>query len=752
MLFGLAAAVLAGQQAKTPPFPLTVESIMRGYALVGHAPRGLRWSPDGSELTFSWAKTDGSPDPAYRNYVVRRDGTGLRLGDGSGWQAPSAPSSASQPKPAWEASITDGDLYLRSADGEAKRLTTGAGLSGSPKISTDGTYVAYLKNGALFRLEVSTGKVSSLAAAEELASPPRPAAGSETPSQKALAKAAGELFKYFPNTSREPEPTSSPGSRGSFDSGSGPSSLSMAPSGDLAMFYVTKPAAPGRGTVVPAFVTRSGYTETIRAYPKVGEPESSNRLVLVNIRTGRKYEISTPRPGRVGGLRWSPDGTRAVTWATSNDNKDAWLYAVDPKRDIVTMLWNEHDEAWIGGPSRGVLGWLPDSSKVYFGSENTGYSNLYTVDLDGANAKNLTPGPYEASRISLDEPNRRFVFVSSEGSPFRRHIDVMGLDGSGKTKLADLTADEDASFAIAPDGKTVAVVKSKPNHPSELFIGDVQVTETPTAEWSSHPWTMPETVMIPARDGAQVPGRLYRPKRWRRGGPAVVFVHGAGYLQNIYDGWSHYYREYMFHNLLAERGYMVLDMDYRASAGYGKAWRTAIYRHMGGTDLNDQVDGAKWLVEKHGVAKDRLGIYGGSYGGFITLMAMFTTPDVFAAGAALRPVTDWANYNHGYTSNILNLPQDDVEAYRLSSPIFHAEGLKGSLLICHGMVDTNVHYQDTVRLAERLIELRKTNWEVAGYPIEDHDFKRPESWTDEYTRILNLFERTIGPNRIKPRR
>ena len=151
----------------------------------------------------------------------------------------------------------------------------------------------------------------------------------------------------------------------------------------------------------------------------------------------------------------------------------------------------------------------------------------------------------------------------------------------------------------------------------------------------------------------------------------------------------------MFNNLLASRGYVVLDPDYRASAGYGRDWRTAIYRHMGGKDLDDVVDGAKFLVDTQKVNPKRIGVYGGSYGGFITLMAMFTTPDVFAAGAALRPVTDWTHYNHGYTSNILNEPQNDAEAYRQSSPIYFADGLKGALLICHGMVDTNVLFQDT---------------------------------------------------------
>jgi len=124
-------------------------------------------------------------------------------------------------------------------------------------------------------------------------------------------------------------------------------------------------------------------------------------------------------------------------------------------------------------------------------------------------------------------------------------------------------------------------------------------------------------------------------------------------------------------------------------------------------------------------------------------MAMFTSPDTFAAGAALRPVTDWAHYNNSYTSNILDEPQSSEETYRKSSPIFFAEGLKGALLICHGMVDTNVHFQDSVRLAQRLIELRKQNWELAVYPVEDHGFIEATSWADEYKRILKLFDANL---------
>jgi dipeptidyl aminopeptidase/acylaminoacyl peptidase len=164
---------------------------------------------------------------------------------------------------------------------------------------------------------------------------------------------------------------------------------------------------------------------------------------------------------------------------------------------------------------------------------------------------------------------------------------------------------------------------------------------------------------------------------------------------------------------------------------------------MGGKDLIDHVDAAKYMVDSLGIDSKRIGIYGGSYGGFITLMAMFKEPDVFSAGAGIRSVTDWAHYNHGYTSNILNEPYNDSIAYKRSSPIYYANGLKGPLLMCHGMLDVNVHFQDIVRLTQRLIELGKNNWELAVYPMEDHGFVEPSSWTDEYKRILKLFETNL---------
>lgn len=207
--------------------------------------------------------------------------------------------------------------------------------------------------------------------------------------------------------------------------------------------------------------------------------------------------------------------------------------------------------------------------------------------------------------------------------------------------------------------------------------------------------------------------------------------------------WSNYQREFMFHTFLNRQGYVVLDLDYRGSKGYGRDWRTAIYRNMGWPEVEDLVDVVEWAGENTNVDTDRMGTYGGSYGGFLTFMALFNEPGLFKAGAALRPVSDWAHYNTGYTSNILNLPDDDPIAYRRSSPIYFTEGLEDALLINSPMVDDNVFFQDSVRLVQRLIEHEKEDFETAIFPVEPHGFRQPSSWLDEYRRIFELFEENL---------
>jgi dipeptidyl aminopeptidase/acylaminoacyl peptidase len=549
--------------------------------------------------------------------------------------------------------------------------------------------------------------------------------------------------------------------------------VQLSPDGNYVTFQLHKAAKDAKRTIVPSYVAETGFTEDLNARDKVGRPNGTYELGIYNILADtvmyvaidslpgifdrpqftelEESDKSKKREVFFSNSVWSDNGKQCATVLQSLDNKDRWIVALDLTSANLKLLDHQHDDAWVGGPGirwwRGAtgVGWTPDNKKFWFQSEATGYSHLYTVDAATGEKNQLTKGEFEVRDVRISKDKKWWYFRSNEVHPGELHLYRMKIGGGKWEQITTMTGNNDGVFS--PDEKTVAIRHSYSNRPWDLFVMKnkpkakmVRLTDSQTSEWKAYPWHEPEIITFSAEDGAEVYARLYKPEKPEENGPAVIFVHGAGYLQNVHKWWSSYYREFMFHNLLVDHGYTVLDIDYRGSAGYGRDWRTAIYRYMGGKDLSDQVDGAKLLVEKFNVNPKRIGIYGGSYGGFITLMAMFTEPGVFAAGASLRPVTDWAHYNHPYTSNILNIPQADSLAYVRSSPIYHAEGLEGALLMCHGMIDTNVHFQDVVRLSQRLIELGKENWEVAIYPLEGHGFREPSSWTDEYRRIFKLFE------------
>ena len=567
--------------------------------------------------------------------------------------------------------------------------------------------------------------------------------------------------------------------------------MNISPDGRFISYRLTKPAANAKSTIVPNYVTETGFTTDIAARTKVGAPEGSSEFFIYDRERDTVFTIktdsiagindlpgylkdyprqleertkkSTPRTVNVSGIYWSQNGEHAVLEIRSDDNKDRWLMLWDTATNKLKLSDRQRDEAWIGGPGiSGSLGWL-DENNFWFQSEASGYSHIYTFNIKNGERKSLTSGNYEVQSAQLSNDKKYFYITTNEVHPGEQHFYRLNIATGKKEKITTQTGAN--QITISPDEKWLAILYSYSNKPWELYLQEnklnAHLNDAPDSyrvgqgkseqitfkaqsdEFKTYPWKDPEVINFIAGDGATVYARLYKPINPHPNKPAVLFVHGAGYLQNAHKWWSQYFREYMFNNMLADNGYYVLDIDYRGSAGYGRDWRTGIYRHMGGKDLSDHTDGVNYLIKNFGIDPKHVGLYGGSYGGFITLMGMFNEPDVFAAGAALRPVTDWANYNHPYTSNILNEPYTDSIAYRKSSPYYFADGLKGDLLICHGMVDINVHYQDAVKLTQRLIELGKDNWELASYPMEDHGFIEPSSWTDEYKRIFNLFERVL---------
>ncbi|HEY3429536.1 MAG TPA: prolyl oligopeptidase family serine peptidase [Cyclobacteriaceae bacterium] len=755
---------------------LTVEKIMRDPKWIGVAPSNLNWSADGKTLYFNWNPVNAVSDSLYKITLQNRTPQKVSKKERMSLPPQNASYNKVYSKMAYE---KNGDVFLLDIlTSKVTQVTNTVGRESAPAFSGDEKKVIYTYDQNLYSWEIETGNFVQLTDFKKGKKTPQAASTDQDKWLKQDQLAYLQIIKERNNkqeAARKIQKSEQPKRpKEIYIDDKSVEQPRLSPDGNYVTFRLSK-NANAKATIVPNYVTASGFTEDIPARTKVGAPLTAAELFVYDIardtvlqvktddipgitevpayrkdypeKTAAKDDKKKPQPRAVtfSMISWSDDGKQAAVSIRAVDNKDRWIMLLDVSTQKLTLIDRQHDDAWVGGPGSFTLGWV--NNQVWFVSEETGYSHLYTYDISTKAKKALTSGKYEVQQADLSRSKKYFYITTNEVHPGEKQFYKLPIQGGKAERITTMTGAHEAE--VSPDEKTIAFRYSYSNKPWELFIMEnkagaqaQQITNSLTTEFKSYKWRDPLVTTVKARDGGDIYTRVYKPTN--PNGAAVIFVHGAGYLQNAHKWWSSYFREYMFHNLLADKGYTVIDMDYRASAGYGRDWRTGIYQFMGGKDLTDHVDGAAYLVKEHGIDPKRIGIYGGSYGGFITLMGMFTTPDVFAAGAALRPVTDWAHYNHGYTANILNTPVMDSLAYYKSSPIYHAEGLKGALLICHGMVDVNVHFQDAVRLQQRLIELGKDNWELAAYPVEDHGFVEPSSWTDEYKRILKLFESNLN--------
>jgi dipeptidyl aminopeptidase/acylaminoacyl peptidase len=809
-LIPLGLALFIFQARTAEKFSLTVDNIMRGPALVGYEPAQIRWSYDSQSVFFQWKQASDKLSAPLDTYMVGRDGSPPRkLTDAEAKQAPPAFGQVSRDQRLTVYS-RDGDLFVYdSANGQVRQITNTTEAEADPHFLPDGKRIYFTRGGNLYVMSLETGYLEQMTDIRAAGAPqpaptgvaagfggrggrgaaaqPEPSAGEKpaTASQESLKKEQKELFETVreraarrdeAEAKRKLEHPRKPFTLGSHQS---VAELQLSPDEKYAIATVVE-ASGARNTTVPQWITDSAYTEDSSGRSNVGDTQAHTRLAVFDTASGEMKWVdhgqyvapaaSQPAPPTSNAEQgehphaaepserevefampvWSEDGSKAALLGRSADNKDRWIFALDPATGKTRVLAHDHDDAWIDGPGAFTLGWMKNGLEVYFQSERTGFSHLYAAAWEGGEPRALTSGNWEVLAVRQSRDKSHFYITASKDSPFENHLYEMSGEGGDLTRLTSRPGKHVTT--LSPDQRWIADVYSYTNQPPDLYVQENRVgaeprrlTTSPSPDFAAYPWLDAPIVTFIARDGVEVPARVFKPAHFRKGGPGVVFVHGAGYLQNVDRWWSaNYYREYLFDHLLMERGFIVIDVDYRGSAGYGRDWRTAVYRHMGGKDLDDITDAARYLVARHGANPRKIGLWGGSYGGFLTLMAMFTQGDTFSAGAALRPVSDWALYNHAYTSDILNLPQSDAPAYRRSSPIFFAEGLKGALLICHGMVDSNVEFNDTVRLVQRLIELRKENWQLAVYPVENHSFTESSSWADEYKRILALFERTLG--------
>jgi dipeptidyl aminopeptidase/acylaminoacyl peptidase len=513
-----------------------------------------------------------------------------------------------------------------------------------------------------------------------------------------------------------------------------------------------------RQLVIADYLTEAVTTVPVRS-DLAGDAPGRTDIELWDF--GREQAVAAPIDEGDRFIRldteWSPTGARLLVHRISADFHTRQILVVDAERGRAWPLLSERDEAWIGGPML-MAEWRRDGAEVVFSSELSGWCHIHSVPAEGGEIRALTQGGFEVWRAQQLDDGRHALLLSNERDPAEYSLSLLDLDSGARREL-DTPRGCVESFEASRNGEALAFVHEDLAVPSDVWAiptrpdaDPVQLSDTVTEAYRALAIVPPEIVEFKNEDdGTVVRALLYRPQPFDPGRkvPAVVFVHGAGYLQNVARSMTSYPVNLLFHQRLARLGFAVLDVDYRHSAGYGRKFRTDVHGFMGGKDLGDELAGVRWLGTLGFVDTERVGVYGGSYGGFLTLMALFTKPDVFACGAALRSVTDWRTYSSWYTNPRLGDPVKDAENYRRSSPIEHVEGLRKPLLILHGLKDRNVFAQDSIRLIEKLIQLGK-DFDAMLYPSQDHGFTDPESWIDEYRRIERLFVRELRPEPVDP--
>ena len=774
--------------------PLSLKQVMADPSWIGTAPSRAHWNDDNQSINYQ-IKPFSAPVSQYFQQSLTGQASELALSELHLTQQHNASYNLEKTLKAF---VYQGNLFVKNlADGQLRQLTRDSQRQSQPLFLTDGR-LAYRQGDAFYAIDLTSGFTEQLV---ELKFAKAPADPKQQTSyigaqqhrlikyvalkhhNKALRKAQKDQINAT-NKTVAAQPFY-------LDPKQSLVEASLSPNGRYLLIATQDKDYDWRGEhdIMPNYLAATGYVDPVRARARIAEDKPpSQQFVLIDIanyrkmtlalsdlpgydqdvlasvkaensaKLGKKYQ-SKPSPRKIvliedwtwdqSAIAWSKDGSGLAIMFEAVDNKDRWLTRFDFDSHKLVTQHRLHDDAWINYTFN-EFGWLGDD--LYYLSEESGYSQLYLKSLTGK-AKALTHGKFEISSLTLSDDQRFIYYKANKSHPGKYEIYRVDLATATSQALTALNGMTD--YELSPEQDKLLLSHSTLLRHTELFVknsngsGEIkQLTHTVSAEFSQYNWQAPRIIEVDSSyTDAPIYGKVYLPAGYDSAKasqyPAVIFNHGAGYLQNSHFGWSGYYREFMFHNLLAQQGYVVMDMDYRASKGYGRDWRTAIYRQMGTPEVQDLKDGVKYLADNFQVDSKRVGTYGGSYGGFMTFMALFTEPDLFQAGAALRPVTDWAHYNFGYTSNILNTPNVDDIAYRLSSPIEYAQHLTKPLLIMSGVLDDNVFFQDSVRLVQRLIELEKPMFEMAIYPVEPHGFRQPSSWLDEYRRIYKLFEQNL---------
>jgi dipeptidyl-peptidase 4 len=501
------------------------------------------------------------------------------------------------------------------------------------------------------------------------------------------------------------------------------------------------PAAGAKNATVELFVNSLG-----------GDPASDTPAVQVDL--GKNSDIYLAR------VNWLPNGTSLAVQRQSRDQKTLTLLQADATTGATAELLSEHSDTWV--PLHDELTFLEHGKQFIWASSRTGFKHLYLYDLNGKLVRPLTGGEWEvvgdsAARAirGVDEHNGLVYFMANAESPLERHLYCVSLKEARPT-LRRITADTGwHDVTMSKDARMFLDTFSTPDHPPSLTLraadGKTLAPLVPNDVTADHPYApylsdhLPtEFGTLKASDGETLYYQIVKPKDLEPGKryPVVVDVYGGPGVQRVRKAWGGYPRsnEGFFREFLAQQGYIVFTLDNRGSAARGMRFGTAIYHHMGSVEVQDQVAGVSFLKTLPYVDPKRIAVFGWSYGGYMALMCMMQAPDVFAAGIAGAPVTDWHLYDTHYTEQYMGTPQENAAGYTASSVMTYANQLRGPLLIMHGMADDNVLFTHSTTLFKKLQDLDK-QFDIMTYPGSKHGLLRhADTGLHGYTTIKRFLD------------
>ena len=484
-------------------------------------------------------------------------------------------------------------------------------------------------------------------------------------------------------------------------------------------------------------------------YPFAGAENARVKLGVVSVDAGEIAFMDLPsEEGYVARVDWHPDGRLLVQWL-SRDWQHLDLLAYDIKTGRGRPILAERTEPWIN--LHHDLRTVEATGEFTWSSERSGFRHLSLYAPDGKLIRQLTSGDWLAEgTVALDEKSRQLYFVGWRSTPLERQLFRVSLDGGEAEQLTSEPGMH--GVVIAPDFSSYVDVWDNREHPPSITVRSMagapqHVIHEATPNELDLP--APELHRFRTSDGVELHAAVYRPGspppragEGQDGGraPVVVEVYGGPGPQTVNDSWAQTID--LRAQWLAQHGFVVLKVDNRGSARRGLAFEAPLARRMGQIEVNDQVEGVRWLGTMGFADTSRVGITGWSYGGFMTLMALTTAPEIFKAGIAGAPVTFYEGYDTAYTEKYMGTPQDNPEGYRLGSPLTYADQLRAPLLVVHGMIDENVHFRHTARLMQALIDAGKP-FESLIYPNERHMPRSEKDRVDLERRLLEFFQRNL---------